>query len=55
MTLVGLIHSPFPDGRLFLPWAPDVPPLVYAAALGYLLLAVACAALAPTVVARKPD
>lgn len=55
MTLVGLIHSPFPDGRLFLPWAPGVPPLVYAAALGYLLLAIACAALAPTVTARKAE
>lgn len=42
MTLVGLMHSPYPDGRLFLPWQAGVPEVVYAVALGYGLLAGAC-------------
>lgn len=40
-TLVGLIHSPFPDGRLFVP-AATTPPLVFALAAGYVLLAGVC-------------
>ncbi|HEX7156344.1 MAG TPA: hypothetical protein VF229_03960 [Burkholderiaceae bacterium] len=46
LTLVGLIHSPFPDGRLFLPWASQTPGTVFALAVGYLLLGGLCAALA---------
>jgi len=38
-TLVGLIHSPFPDGRLFLPWN-GVPTAVFAVTAGYLLMAI---------------
>lgn len=41
LTVVGLIHSPFPDGRLFIPGA-ATPPLVYALAAGYLLLGAVC-------------
>ncbi len=37
-TTVGLIHSPFPDGRLFLPSA-ELPREVWAVAAGYLLMA----------------
>jgi AGZA family xanthine/uracil permease-like MFS transporter len=44
LTLVGLIHSPFPDGRLFVPGA-DTPPLVFALATGYVLLGLLCAVL----------
>ena len=44
MTAVGLIHSPFADGRLFLPDA-STPGLVYALAAGYLLLGAMCALL----------
>lgn len=37
-TLFGVIHSPFPDGRLFLPWAVDTDePLFLSAA--YLIMA----------------
>lgn len=42
MTLVGLIHSPYADGRIFLPWQSDIPPLVFSLALGYLLLGGLC-------------
>lgn len=48
MTLVGLIHSPYADGRIFFPWQPDMPPLVYSLACGYLLLGGLCALLALT-------
>ena len=44
LTLVGLIHSPFPDGRLFIPDA-STPRLVYALAAGYVLLGALCAGL----------
>ncbi len=44
LTAVGLIHSPFPDGRLFIPGA-ATPSLVYALVAGYLLLAALCAGL----------
>ena len=44
LTLVGLIHSPFPDGRLFIPGA-ATPRLVFALAAGYVLLGALCAAL----------
>lgn len=44
LTLVGLVHSPFPDGRLFVPSA-TTPHLVYALATGYLLLGAMCALL----------
>jgi len=38
MTLFGLIHSTFPDGRLFLPWnSPS--PLTYHICAAYLSLA----------------
>ena len=46
LTLVGLIHSPYADARLFLPWQAGVPSLVFALATGYVLLASLCAALA---------
>jgi AGZA family xanthine/uracil permease-like MFS transporter len=45
MTLFGLIHSPFSDGRIFLPWQPGLPPLVYNLAIGYLLLGALCGVL----------
>ncbi len=45
MTLVGLIHSPYPDGRIFLPRLTGTPPLVFSLAAGYLLLATICALL----------
>ena len=44
LTLVGLVHSPFTDGRLFWP-SPNTPHQVYALAVGYLLLAVVCTGL----------
>ena len=47
LTLVGLIHSPYPDGRLFVPGV-ATPALVYALASGYALLGVLCAGLAFT-------
>jgi adenine/guanine/hypoxanthine permease len=44
MTLVGLMHSPFADGRLF--WPGDATPaLVFHLAAGYALLALVCLAL----------
>ena len=44
-TLCGVIHSPFPDGRLFLPW--DIGPLpAEAAGRGPLMLAASYALLA---------
>jgi AGZA family xanthine/uracil permease-like MFS transporter len=36
-AMVGLIHSPFPDGRLFLPWG-DVPHATLMIVCGYLLM-----------------
>jgi AGZA family xanthine/uracil permease-like MFS transporter len=42
LTLFGLIHSPFADGRLFLPWDAGVPAIVFALAAGYALLAGIC-------------
>lgn len=45
LTLCGLIHSPFPDGRIFLPFQGDVPGHVFNLATGYGLLAVLCALL----------
>jgi adenine/guanine/hypoxanthine permease len=48
MTLVGLIHSPYADGRIFLPWQDGTPPQVFALAAGYLLLAAICALLSRT-------
>ena len=44
-TLCGVIHSPFPDGRLFLPWSVGVLP-AEAAGRGPLVLAAAYALLA---------
>ncbi len=52
MTLVGLIHSPFADGRLFLPDA-TTPRIVYALAVGYVLLGALCAALRGSPVAAS--
>jgi AGZA family xanthine/uracil permease-like MFS transporter len=46
LTLFGFVHSPFADGRLFLPWNEGVPSLVYALAAGYALLALTCLLLA---------
>jgi AGZA family xanthine/uracil permease-like MFS transporter len=46
LTLFGFIHSPFADGRLFLPWNEGVPGLVFALAAGYILLAGVCLLLA---------
>ncbi|MDD4930301.1 MAG: hypothetical protein PHP85_13630 [Gallionella sp.] len=48
MTLTGLIHSPYADGRIFYPWQPALPPLVYSLAVGYLLLGGICALLSLT-------
>ncbi len=45
LTLVGLIHSPFADGRIFLPWQEGVPAQVFHLAIGYDLLALLCASL----------
>lgn len=39
LTLIGLIHSPFADGRLFLPEA-DLPASVYNVTTGYLLMGI---------------
>lgn len=39
LSLFGFIHSPFPDGRLFLPWDASVPPSATWLACGYLLFA----------------
>ena len=44
LTLVGLIHSPYSDARLFIPGA-GTPLLVYSLVAGYLLLGALCAAL----------
>ena len=44
MTLVGLMHSPYPDGRLFWPGA-GTPAAVFPLAAGYLLLGLVCLAL----------
>ncbi|MEJ0047497.1 MAG: hypothetical protein WDN04_16300 [Rhodospirillales bacterium] len=52
MTVVGLIHSPYPDGRIFLPAPADTPPLVFSLAAGYLLLGALCGLLA--VANRQP-
>ena len=38
LTVTGFIHSPFPDGRLFLP-GPGLPDAAYLVASGYLLTA----------------
>ena len=54
LTLVGLIHSPYPDGRLFLP-GPDTPPLVFALATGYVLLGALCATLNRAARGRATD
>jgi AGZA family xanthine/uracil permease-like MFS transporter len=48
LTLVGLVHSPFADARLFLPWQEGVPSLVFALAAGYVLVALLCAVLGLT-------
>ncbi|HTY98579.1 MAG TPA: hypothetical protein VMB75_02005, partial [Rhodocyclaceae bacterium] len=48
LTLVGVMHSPFADGHLFLPWQAGLPPQVTALAVGYLLLAALCAGFAAT-------
>ena len=39
LTLFGLVHSPFPDGRWMLPWGEGLPRATVALAAGYLLLA----------------
>ena len=55
MTLVGLIHSPYADGRIFFPWQPDVPPLVHNLALGYLMMGGLCMLLAQMSQSRNED
>jgi AGZA family xanthine/uracil permease-like MFS transporter len=47
-TSIGLIHSPYADGRIFMPWQADVPSLTFSLAIGYLLLAALCALLSLT-------
>jgi len=42
LTLTGVMHSPFADGRLFLPWRAALPMQVYALAGGYALLGLSC-------------
>jgi AGZA family xanthine/uracil permease-like MFS transporter len=42
LTLFGVIHSPYPDGRLLWPGAAS-PPAVFALAAAYGLLALLCA------------
>lgn len=42
LTLLGLIHSPFTDGRVFYPGQAGIPALVYFLAGGYLLLSCLC-------------
>ncbi len=56
LTAVGLVHSPFPDGHLFVPGA-GTPSLVYALVTGYLLLGALCAGFAfrPQRVAAAED
>ena len=39
LTMVGLIHSPFADGRLYLP-SMELPPSVYNITAGYLLMGI---------------
>ena len=46
LTLFGLVHSPFPDGRWMLPWGEGLPRATVALASGYLLLAACCLAFA---------
>jgi AGZA family xanthine/uracil permease-like MFS transporter len=53
LTLFGLMHSPYADARLFLPWQAGVPSLVFALATGYALLALLCAALSLRTPARE--
>lgn len=48
MTLTGLMHSPYTDGRIFFPWQADLPQLVYSLSTGYLLLCIICALLSLT-------
>jgi adenine/guanine/hypoxanthine permease len=52
MTLVGLMHSPFADGHLFVPDA-STPPAVFHLATGYFLVAALCVVLRPR--AGKPN
>jgi AGZA family xanthine/uracil permease-like MFS transporter len=44
MTLVGLMHSPFADGHLFVPDG-SAPPAVFHLAAGYLMVAALCVVL----------
>jgi AGZA family xanthine/uracil permease-like MFS transporter len=54
MTLVGLMHSPYPDGRLFWPGS-ATPPAVFSLVIGYLLLGLLCLALGRgTLGSRQP-
>lgn len=46
LTLFGLVHSPFPDGRWIAPWAEGLPRATVALASGYALLAACCLAFA---------
>jgi AGZA family xanthine/uracil permease-like MFS transporter len=54
LTLVGLMHSPYADARLFVPWEEGVPSLVFALATGYALVALLCAALSLRTKERDP-
>ncbi|UCF81421.1 MAG: MFS transporter [Acidobacteriota bacterium] len=54
MCLFGLIHSPYPAGAMFWPWAVQDPhPFAFAA--GYALLALACLGLGRVDEAKHPD
>lgn len=44
LSLFGVIHSPFADGRLMLPWATGTPTITLWLAAGYGLLAALCLA-----------
>jgi len=46
LTLFGLIHSPFPDGRWIVPWGEGIPRATIALAAGYALMATCCLAFA---------
>lgn len=47
LTLFGVMHSPYYDGRVFLPWQAGVPSIVFALAGGYALLALVTALTSP--------
>ena len=46
LTSIGLMHSPYSDGRLFMPWQNEIPVRVHVLTIAYLALGLLCAALA---------